>query len=73
MIATGASKAQVEATSNGKLKAKYDNSTDADRAQNRRADIMFTANQPQGYSADANGLPMVDGSVYNGTVTEGVQ
>ncbi|MEN9947094.1 MAG: hypothetical protein RLZZ293_1480 [Pseudomonadota bacterium] len=73
LIATGANKAQVEATSNGKLKPKYDNSTDENRAMNRRADIEYKAAQPAGYSTDSNGLPVVDGSVYNGTVTQGVQ
>lgn len=73
LIATGASKAQVEATSNGKLKPKYDNNSSEARAMNRRSDIMYKADQPAGYSADSNGLPMVDGSVYNGTVTQGVE
>lgn len=73
LIATGAKKSQVEATSNGKLKAKYDNNTDETRAMNRRADIMFKNDAPKGYSDDANGLPMVDASVYSGTVTQGVQ
>ena len=73
LIVNGASKAQVEATSNGKLKPKYENNSSEARAMNRRADINFTAGQPAGYSTDANGLPMVDGSVYNGTVTQGVE
>lgn len=73
LIATGASKAQVEATSNGKLKAKYDNNSSEARSMNRRSDIEYKSAQPAGYSTDTNGLPMVDGSVYNGTVTEGVQ
>ena len=73
LIAGGAKSAQVEATSNGKLKPKYANDTDAARAQNRRADIVYKAGQPKGYSEDSNGLPMVDGSVYSGSVVEGVQ
>ncbi len=73
LIAGGASSAQVEATSNGKLKPKYSNDTDASRAQNRRADIMYKADQPTGYSEDSNGLPIVDGDVYTGSVAEGVQ
>lgn len=73
LIATGANKAQVEATSNGKLKAKYANDTSEARAMNRRADITYKAAQPAGYSDDSNGLPMVDGSVYNGTVAQGVE
>lgn len=40
LIASGASKAQIEATSNGKLHPKYDNDTEANRALNRRADIV---------------------------------
>jgi peptidoglycan-associated lipoprotein len=73
LIAGGASAAQVEATANGKLKPKYSNDTDAARAQNRRADIVYKADQPKGYSEDSNGLPIVDGDVYTGSVTEGVQ
>lgn len=73
LIASGANKAQIEATSNGKLHPKYDNNTSEARAMNRRADVIYTTDQPKGYSTDANGLPMVDGSVYNGTVTEGVE
>ena len=73
LIAGGASSAQVEATSNGKLKPKYSNDTDADRAQNRRADIVYKAEEPKGYSEDSNGLPMIDGNVYSGSVGEGVQ
>ena len=73
LIAGGATSAQVEATSNGKLKPKYGNDTDANRAQNRRSDIIYKSGQPKGYSEDSNGLPMVDGSVYSGSVVEGVQ
>lgn len=73
LIADGASAKQVEATSFGKLKPKYPNDNDTTRAQNRRADIVFKAGQPNGYSEDSNGLPMVDGSVYSGTVVEGAQ
>lgn len=73
LIADGASPAQIEAISNGKLKAKYANDTDASRAQNRRADIMYISNQPKSYSEDSNGLPMIDSTMYSGTVTEGIQ
>lgn len=73
LIANGANPSQIEAVSYGKLKAKYDNSTDQGRAENRRADIVYKASQPNGYSQDSNGLPMVDGSVYNGTVQQGIQ
>lgn len=72
LMAEGASKAQIEATSNGKLKHKFDNSTDEGRSMDRRADVIYQSGQPAGYSTDSNGLPMVDGSVYNGTVTQGV-
>ena len=73
LIAGGTSPSQVEATSNGKLKPKYSNDTDSVRAQNRRADIVYKADQPKGYSEDSNGLPIVDGDVYTGSVTEGIQ
>jgi len=73
LVANGATKAQVEAISNGKLKPKYDNNSSATKAMNRRSDIDYTAGQPAGYSTDSNGVPTVDGSVYNGTVTEGVE
>lgn len=73
LIADGASKKQIEATSNGKLKHKYDNTAADGRAMDRRSDINYTAAQPAGYSTDSNGLPLVDNSVYNGTVTQGVQ
>lgn len=73
LIAAGANKSQIEATSNGKLNPKYDNNSSEARAMNRRADISYKADQPKGYSADDKGLPVVDGSVYNGTVTQGVE
>ncbi len=73
LIAGGATSGEVEATSNGKLKPKYPNDTDASRSQNRRADIIYKSGQPKGYSEDSNSLPMVDGSFYTGTVMEGVQ
>jgi peptidoglycan-associated lipoprotein len=73
LIADGASASQIEAVSYGKLKAKYPNDNDMDRAKNRRSDIVYKAGQPTGYSLDANGLPLVDGTVYSGSVTEGAQ
>lgn len=74
LIADGAKKGQIEAVSYGKLKPKYPNDTADNRAHNRRADIVYKMMQPQGYSVDSmNGLPMVNGSFYNGTVMEGVQ
>ncbi len=72
LIAGGANPNQVEAISNGKLKPRYSNDTDDSRALNRRSDIMYTTGQPSGYSQDSNGLPMVDGTVYTGHVSEGV-
>ncbi|MCE3267787.1 MAG: peptidoglycan-associated lipoprotein [Burkholderiales bacterium] len=73
LIAAGAAKGQIEAVSYGKLKPKYPNDTPASRAQNRRSDIEYKSGQPNGYSQDSNGLPMVDGSFYTGTVVEGVE
>lgn len=73
LIANGVSGANIEATSNGKLKAKYPNDNPASRSLNRRSDIIYTSNQPSGYSIDSNGIPMVDSSVYDGAVIEGVQ
>jgi peptidoglycan-associated lipoprotein len=72
LLASGAHKAQVEAVSYGKEKAKFANDTDAGRAMNRRADVVYTADAPKGYSHGDNGLPMVDGSFYSGTVEQGV-
>jgi peptidoglycan-associated lipoprotein len=72
LIAGGAHTKQVEATSNGKLQLKYANDNPVGRGQSRRADIFYKSGQPGGYSLDSNGLPMVDGSFYSGTVTEGV-
>lgn len=65
LIASGAAKSQVEATSNGKLHAKFDNDTEENRALNRRADVLYKNEQPQGYLVDAKGLPVypaVEGS-----------
>lgn len=74
LVAAGASPAQIEAVSYGKLKPKYANDTDAMRAQNRRSDMVYKKMQPSGYSLDSTlMLPMVDGSFYAGTVVEGVQ
>ncbi len=72
LVASGVSKKQVETVSNGKLKPKFANDNDADRAKNRRADIVYKNSEPHGYSVDQNGLPVVDEGFYNGTVTEGV-
>ena len=73
LIAAGASKAQIEATSNGKLHPKFDNATDDGRAMNRRSDIMYTAGQPAGYSLDASGVPNADKTLYQCTVQKRVQ
>ena len=72
LIASGASKKQIETVSNGKLKPKFANDNDIDRAKNRRADIVYKNDQPHGYSLDQNSLPVVDEGFYNGTVAEGV-
>ncbi len=73
LVADGAHKGQVETVSFGKLKPSFPNDTAENRAMNRRAAIVYKADAPKGYSADANGLPMVDGSFYNGSVQQGVQ
>ncbi len=74
LIADGAGKGQIEATSNGKLKHKFDNSTVEGRAMDRRSDIIYKDGQPAGYSTDSNGLPLVDASVYDGAaIVQGVQ
>ena len=72
LVAAGAHRHQVEAVSYGKLKAKFSNDTDVNRSLNRRADIVYKANSPKGYSDD-NNMPMVDSSFYSGTVEQGVQ
>lgn len=71
LIAQGANNSQIEAISNGKLKAKYSNDTAEDRAKNRRSDIMYKTNEPKGYSNNDD-MPMVDDSFFNGSVTEGI-
>lgn len=72
LVADGISAKQIEAVSYGKLKPKYGNDNDASRAQNRRTDIVYKKDQPTGYSLDSNSLPIVDGSFYTGSVSEGV-
>lgn len=59
LIAKGANETQIEAISNGKLLAKFSNSTDDGRSQNRRTDIVYTKQAPAGYHLDQNGLPVV--------------
>jgi peptidoglycan-associated lipoprotein len=71
LIADGASKKQIEAISNGKLKLLVD--TKDREPKNRRSDITYKSGQPTGYSQDSSGLPMVDESVYSGTVPEGIE
>lgn len=73
LIAAGANKHQVEATSNGKLHPKFDNATDDGRALNRRADVLYVKDQPPGYSVGADGVPNADKSLVPGTVQKGVQ
>ncbi len=72
LVAEGANYNTIETVSYGKLKAKYSNDK-ASRRGNRRADIVYKSAQPQGYSVDDNGLPMVNSSFYNGEmIPEGV-
>lgn len=59
LISSGASAKQIEAVSFGKVKPKFDNSTDEGRAQNRRSDITYAKDQPQGYSLSKDGTPLV--------------
>ena len=73
LVASGVNKGQIEAVSHGKLKAKFANDTDEGRAMNRRVDVVYTAEAPKGYSDDENGLPVVNGEFFNGTVEQGVQ
>ena len=74
LIADGVSANKIEAISNGKLKAKYLNDNDSSKAQNRRADILYQATAPSGYSLDKDGVPVVDNTFYAGNpVIEGVQ
>lgn len=58
LIAKGASSSQIEATSNGKMMAKFSNSTDDGRSKNRRADVIYTKQAPAGYSLNQDGLPV---------------
>lgn len=73
LVANGANKTQIEAISNGKLKAVYSNEDSASRAQNRRVDMNYVSHKPNGYSTDIDGLPTVNEQFYNGTVVEGIQ
>ncbi|MBY0380223.1 MAG: OmpA family protein, partial [Burkholderiales bacterium] len=57
LIASGAHKGQIETVSYGKLKAKYSNDTNASRAMNRRADVVYKVDAPKSYNTDSNGLP----------------
>jgi peptidoglycan-associated lipoprotein len=72
LIVAGAKKSQIEATSNGKLKAKFANDNDQNRSLNRRADIVYKGDAPQGYSLD-NDLPKVDASFYANDLPQGIQ
>lgn len=60
LVAKGASAAQVEAISNGKLMAKFSNDTDDGRAQNRRSDIIYPKQAPSGYVMDNAGVPVIN-------------
>jgi peptidoglycan-associated lipoprotein len=74
LLAAGANANQIETTSNGKLKPRYSNDSDTDRAKNRRADILYQTTPPTGYSLDPQNVPVVSGNTfYNGAaVPEGV-
>lgn len=58
LIARGASSAQVEAISDGKLMPKFSNDSDDGRTQNRRTDILFIKQAPTGYYINNNNLPV---------------
>ena len=59
LIGKGANIKQIEAISNGKLMVKFSNASDDGRAKNRRTDIIYTKQNPSGYSVNANGLPVI--------------
>lgn len=59
LIAKGGGATQIEAVSNGKLMPKFPNTSDEGRAQNRRADMMYTGQVPSGYHLNDNGLPVL--------------
>lgn len=73
LVAHGAPAKHIETTSKGKLASAYSNETQDGRAKNRRVDIMYNAGQPKGYSLDNQGLPVVDNTVYDGNVLEGIE
>lgn len=60
LISLGANSNQVEATSNGKIKPKFDNNTSDSRAQNRRSDILYNQNPINGYEINKEGLPVIN-------------
>jgi len=72
LIASGAKKSQIEATSNGKLKAKFANDNDQNRSLNRRADIIYKGDAPNGYTVE-NELPKVGADFYPNDLPQGVQ
>lgn len=59
LIAKGASVTQIEATSNGKMLAKFSNDSEDGRGQNRRSDIVYTKQAPTGYYLNQNELPAI--------------
>lgn len=60
LITKGGNAAQIEATSNGKLMAKFSNDTEDGRAKNRRSDMFYTKVAPNGYHLTANELPAIN-------------
>lgn len=59
LIAKGASVTQIEATSNGKMLAKFSNDSEEGRGQNRRSDMVYTKQAPTGYYLNQNELPAI--------------
>lgn len=55
LVALGVNSGSIEASSNGKLRSKFDNNTVEGRSLNRRSDIFFK-NESSAY-IDNNGLP----------------
>jgi peptidoglycan-associated lipoprotein len=72
LLAAGAKSSQIEATSNGKLKAKFANDNDQNRSLNRRADIVYKGDAPKGYSVE-NDLPKVNVEFYGSDLPQGIQ
>jgi peptidoglycan-associated lipoprotein len=59
LIAHGVKKSQIETVSLGKAKRKF---SGEDEGKNRRVDIIYKSDAPEGYSMNESGLPQVDTS-----------